>query len=86
MKDNFDIEGTELIEVQPSDWKESPEFIEEIEDDNFKELAHKMNGIWRNLTRKIIKSRTEIEEKSSLIYLEHPFVVPGGRLVPQITK
>jgi len=79
VKDNFDIEGTELIEVQPSDWKESPEFIEEIEDDNFKELAHKMNGIWRNLTRKIIKSRTEIEEKSSLIYLEHPFVVPGGR-------
>eukprot|EP00092_Neocalanus_flemingeri_P028461 GFUD01030905.1.p1 GENE.GFUD01030905.1~~GFUD01030905.1.p1 ORF type:complete len:578 (+),score=170.64 GFUD01030905.1:384-2117(+) len=79
VKENFDVEGQELEEVQPSDWKKDPKFIEDIKDDNFKELAVKMNEIWRNLTRKITKSRTEIEEKSSLIYLEHPFVVPGGR-------
>ena len=81
MRENFDAEGTELEEVQPSDWREDPAFINDIEDKAFKDLALEMNGIWRNLTRKITKSKDEIEGKSSLIYLEHPFVVPGGRFV-----
>ena len=67
--------------MQPSDWREDPAFIDDIEDKAFKDLALEMNGIWRNLTRKITKSKAEIEEKSSLVYLEHPFVVPGGRFV-----
>jgi len=79
VKTNFDVEGTELEEVLPSDWKKDPKFIEKIEDENFKKLAVEMNEIWKNLTKKITKSQMEIEEKSSLIYLEHPFVVPGGR-------
>jgi len=79
VKTNFDAEGTELEQVQPSDWKKDPKFIEDIEDEKFKNLAVEMNKIWKNLTKKITKSQTEIEEKSSLIYLEHPFVVPGGR-------
>jgi len=79
VRQNFDAEGTELEEVQPSDWREDPAFIDDVEDKAFKDLALEMNGIWRNLTRKITKSKEEIEEKSSLIYLEHPFVVPGGR-------
>ena len=81
MRENFDAEGTELEEVHPSDWREDPTFIGGVEDKAFKDLALEMNGIWRNLTRKITKSKDEIEEKSSLIYLEHPFVVPGGRFV-----
>eukprot|EP00090_Calanus_glacialis_P007349 TRINITY_DN15795_c0_g1_i1.p1 TRINITY_DN15795_c0_g1~~TRINITY_DN15795_c0_g1_i1.p1 ORF type:complete len:576 (-),score=166.82 TRINITY_DN15795_c0_g1_i1:129-1856(-) len=79
VKTNFDVEGTEMEEVLPSDWKKDPKFIENIEDENFKNLAVEMNEIWKNLTKKITKSQMEIEEKSSLIYLEHPFVVPGGR-------
>ena len=81
MKTNFDDEGTELEQVQPRDWKKDPKFIEDIEDEKFKNLAVEMNEIWKNLTKKIMKSQTEIEETSSLIYLEHPFVVPGGRFV-----
>merc|ERR1719369_631921 len=38
LKENFDAEGTELEKLQPDDWKENPKFIENIEDDNFKEL------------------------------------------------
>ena len=38
-----------------------------------------MNSIWKKLTRKFSKDKSEIEAQSSLIYLEHPFVVPGGR-------
>ena len=65
--------------MKPTDWKENPKFIDFIQDQNFKSLAVMMNDIWKNLTRRISKSRNEIEQKSSLIYLEHPFVVPGGR-------
>jgi len=79
VKENFDAEGSELESIQPSDWRENPKFIEEIDDQSFKELALEMNSIWKNLTRKIAKSKEEIREKSSMIYLEHPFVVPGGR-------
>ena len=81
VKENFDIEGTELIEVTPTDWKKNPAFIDQIRDEKFKALASIMNDKWRNLTRKIAKSEEEIREKSSLIYLQHPFVVPGGRFI-----
>ena len=76
---NFDREGTELEEVVPDDWVERPEFVDDIEDERFRELALKMNKIWKHLTRKISKNETDIEAKSSLIFLERPFVVPGGR-------
>ena len=79
VRENFDDEGTELESIQPSDWRENPKFIEKISDDIFKDLAVEINNVWKNLARKITKSKKEIEEKSSLIYLEHPFVVPGGR-------
>ena len=77
---NFDTEGTELESVQAKDWIETPGFVEHIEDEDFKKLALKMNSIWKHLTRRMNKTRQEIEEKSSLIYLENAFVVPGGRL------
>merc|ERR1719410_1665864 len=79
LSENFSPEGTELEKVTPTDWTESPEFIENISDENLKELATNMNNLWKNLTRAFNKSKLEIEEKSSLIYLENPFVVPGGR-------
>jgi len=76
---NFDREGTELETVDPEDWTERPEFIDTIEDEKFRQLALKMNKIWKHLTRRISKQEAEIEAKSSLIFLERPFVVPGGR-------
>jgi len=79
VEENFSEEGTELEKVTPGDWKEKPEFIEKISDDNLRNLATEMNNVWKNLTRKISQSKDEIEARSSLIYLHHPFVVPGGR-------
>ena len=51
LSENFSPEGTELEKVTPTDWTESPEFIENISDENLKELATNMNNIWKNLTR-----------------------------------
>ena len=36
-----------------------------------------MNNAWKNLTRKIGPTKEHIENFSSLIYMEHPFVVPS---------
>ena len=36
-----------------------------------------MNNAWKNLTRKIGPTKEEIENSSSLIYMEHTFVVPS---------
>lgn len=79
VSENFSEEGTELEPVTPDDWKQNPQFLETISDENLKKLATYMNEVWKNLTRQFAKSKAEIEEKSSLIYLEQPFVVPGGR-------
>ena len=79
VSENFDKEGTELEVIIPTDWQENPDFIENIQDEGLKKLAIEMNRIWKNLTRKFSKDKAEIEAKSSMIYLEHPFVVPGGR-------
>ena len=79
VSENFDKEGTELEATVPTDWQEKPDFIEIIQDDGLKKMAIEMNRIWKNLTRKFSKDKAEIEAKSSMIYLEHPFVVPGGR-------
>ena len=77
MNDNFSEEGTELETVTPEDWKENPSFIENITDENLKKLAVKMNLAWKNLTRKIEPPKEQIVNSSSLIYMEHPFVVPS---------
>jgi len=79
VSENFSEEGTELEEYTPLDWQAMPDFIETLQDDGLKKLAIEMNSIWKNLTRRISKSESEINAKSSLIYLEKPFVVPGGR-------
>ena len=79
VSDNFGKEGTELESVTPDDWIEEPTFVEDISADEYKELALQMNAVWKNLTRKFGTNQSYIESYSSLIYLDHPFVVPGGR-------
>ena len=86
LSENFDKEGTELEEIVPTDWQENPDLIDKIQDDGLKKLAIEMNRIWKKLTRKFSKGKHEIEAKSSLIYLENPFVVPGGRFREEFKK
>ena len=86
LAENFDREGTELETVDPEDWIERPEFIDAIADEKFQQLALKMNKIWKHLTRRISKQEADIEAKSSLIFLEKPFVVPGGRYTFTFTE
>ncbi len=50
-----------------------------FKDENYKEFAKDLHGIWKDLGRKIKAEVGDNQEKFSLRYLEKPFVVPGGR-------
>ncbi|BES99965.1 trehalase (brush-border membrane glycoprotein) [Nesidiocoris tenuis] len=63
----------------PPDWKQHPSILDRISDRGYRDWANDMNGIWKNLSRKM--STTVLRDKSmtSLIYLPNGFVIPGGR-------
>lgn len=76
--DNFLPPGSEFADWEPSDWKDEVELFSNIKDEKYKELAKFIHSRWKDLGRKI-KSEVEGDTKSSLIYMPHPFIVPGGR-------
>ena len=49
------------------------------QDENYKEMAEALHDRWKELGRKIHENVKSSPDKYSLIYLEKPFVVPGGR-------
>lgn len=79
VSDNFHREGHDLQEWLPPDWKENPDVIDRIRDPNLKDFASKLNGLWKKLGRKISDEARKKPERSSLILVPNPFVVPGGR-------
>ena len=79
VSDNFHPVGHDLQEWSPPDWKENPDIIDRIKDPNLKDFASKLNGLWKKLGRKISDEARKNPERSSLILVPNPFIVPGGR-------
>ena len=75
---NFGPAGTEFEPWTPDDWIENPKFLDGIQDAEYKAFATDIHGRWKDLGRKIPDS-LEGSDSTTLIYVEHPFVVPGGR-------
>eukprot|EP00095_Tigriopus_kingsejongensis_P003748 maker-scaffold911_size81771-snap-gene-0.16 protein:Tk03748 transcript:maker-scaffold911_size81771-snap-gene-0.16-mRNA-1 annotation:"hypothetical protein DAPPUDRAFT_314347" len=75
---NFSPEGTEFEEWAPNDWYENPAFLLSIKDPRYKNMAKDVHKRWKDLGRKIRSSLRE-SSSTSLIFLEEPFIVPGGR-------
>ncbi|XP_023322606.1 trehalase [Eurytemora carolleeae] len=73
----FSEPGTELKEVKLRDWSENPEILGRIQDASYRKLVEILHERWQHLAREV--SETIEEEKTSLIPLAHPFIVPGGR-------
>lgn len=76
--DNFSTES-ELDNYTLPDWQENPPILKTIEDPNLQKWAKELNDIWKKLARKIKPMVLEHPERHSLIYVDKPFVVPGGR-------
>ena len=75
----FGKAGTELTNVQPTDWKEKPGILANISDVNLQNWAKDINNRWKRLTRKMKDEVKTSPSRYSLIYSKNPFVVPGGR-------
>ncbi|OQV14359.1 Trehalase [Hypsibius exemplaris] len=50
-----------------------------ITDANYKALAEAIHIKWESLGRQIPKTVEENQRQHSIIYLPHPFIIPGGR-------
>ncbi|XP_030833621.1 trehalase [Strongylocentrotus purpuratus] len=75
----FDGPNIEFEDWEPSDWKENPGFIDGIKDDELKEWARDLNELWKELGRQIKQDVLTNADRYSLIHVENPFIVPGGR-------
>lgn len=69
----------QLMPVHQRKSTRNVKFITTIKDPQYKKWASDLCGIWKELVREIPIDVKKNEAKYSLIYLEKPFVVPGGR-------
>ncbi|KAL4220633.1 hypothetical protein ACF0H5_021029 [Mactra antiquata] len=75
----FEGPNTEFEKWTPEDYTESPAFLDNVKDENLKEFGKFLCKTWKHLGRKIKKEVSTYQERYSLIYLDNPFIIPGGR-------
>jgi alpha,alpha-trehalase len=75
----FDPPGSEFEKWDPLDWAPHPKFLDKIKDPNLQEWARHLHYFWKELGRKLKSEVLDNTELYSIIYVQHPFIVPGGR-------
>lgn len=58
LQSNFDKRGTEFGDWTPTDWKESPAFLQNIKDPNFRKFGADLHVLWKVLGRKMHENIT----------------------------
>jgi alpha,alpha-trehalase len=76
---NFHPAGYEFQEFELQDWTANPKFLSGINDTNLRTFASELNAFWKVLGRNIKKDVKIRPEMYSMIYVDNPVVVPGGR-------
>ncbi|CAD0206292.1 unnamed protein product [Chrysodeixis includens] len=76
---NFDPEGSEFEEWRPTDWKDNPAFLQRIKDPLLHQWASELNRLWLQLGRKMKDDVKMNQDLYSIIYVDNPVIVPGGR-------
>ena len=77
--EHFDEPGHELIETYPDDWVPFPHGFQAIEDYKLRRWALHLHRIWRDLCRRVKEDVRIHQERYSLLYVPHSFIIPGGR-------
>lgn len=84
---NFRGEGLELEAVALTSFTANPAFLENVTDPLVKAFAQTVHGFWTQLARGTNEStlcgESSNDCESTLIPLNHTFVVPGGRFREQ---
>lgn len=81
VEQNFEARGTEFEQWLPDDFTKDPEILNKINDKELRGFAQDLNGIWLELGRKMKKDVSDNPELYSIIYVENPVIVPGGRFL-----
>uniref|UniRef100_A0A2K5D071 Trehalase n=1 Tax=Aotus nancymaae TaxID=37293 RepID=A0A2K5D071_AOTNA len=81
VQEHFQDKGQELQPWTPADWKDSPQFLQKISDGKLRAWAGQLHQLWKKLGKKMKPEVLSHPERFSLIYSDHPFIVPGGRFV-----
>ncbi|KPJ04899.1 Trehalase [Papilio xuthus] len=76
---NFDPEGSEFEDWRPTDWKDNPAFLQRIKDPLLHQWASDLNRLWLELGRKMKEDVKKNQDLYSIIYVDNPVIVPGGR-------
>lgn len=66
LKDNFDGTGTELVNWVPEDFKDSPAFLKNIKDPNYRQWAFNLNALWKQFGRRMTE---DVEVSRDYIFL-----------------
>ncbi|KAF6106822.1 trehalase [Phyllostomus discolor] len=81
LQEHFHAVGQELQPWIPEDWKDSPRFLQKISDSKLRSWAGQLHQLWKKLGKKVKPEVLHHPERFSLIYSQHPFIVPGGRFL-----
>lgn len=81
VEQNFDPRGSEFENWTPDDFKKDPEILNKINDKELRNFASDLNGVWLELGRLMKKDVAANPELYSIIYVENPVIVPGGRFL-----
>lgn len=79
VEENFEPEGSEFEAWDPSDWHSNPAFLQNISDEKLRAWADELHSFWKELGRKIKDDVKNHPDMYSMIYTDHPVIVPGGR-------
>eukprot|EP00056_Hartaetosiga_gracilis_P004963 m.79945 g.79945 ORF g.79945 m.79945 type:complete len:684 (+) comp11998_c0_seq2:19-2070(+) len=75
----FDGVGSDQETWVPPHFPSRPVFYDNLYNETMKGFAVDVHNIWKLLGRRVKTNVSETQEQNSLIYLPHPYVVPGGR-------
>lgn len=75
--ENYHSVGYDITEHKMEDFHEKLVFLDDLKDEDLKEVGTKLNNTWSELSRKTVNLKNG--GVSTLLNLPHPFIIPGGR-------
>ena len=80
LEDNFGDHGWELQKVTELEgWVDTPLYLSGVRCDNLQKVGMEIHKIWKHLSAKVDESVMHKQNQTSMLYVPHPVVIPGGR-------
>lgn len=79
VNETFEQAGSEFTNFDPQDWVAEPSFLKKVRDPKLRKFGFDLNRVWKLLGRKMKDDVRINSDLYSIIYVENPVIVPGGR-------